>query len=192
MDAAKSPAAADVDKLYGDVRAKFEAAIRLCEVERFDVDALKELMYPLAALADEVFMAIPQYRARWIASPLQLRYFGEVIAGTGFFTRLEKLTDAPKGKERQLESYFVCLALGFKGMYGTGGQSGLRELFENLGAILTDMRGVSVLPNRGNTRKKFLTLRRCLLATFSLLMITAAAVYLSSLVDYLKFLENFL
>jgi hypothetical protein len=81
-------------------------------------------------------------------------------------------------------------------MYGAGGQSGLRELFEKLGAILTDSRltgrGAPSLSGRGNARKKILTLRKCLFATFSLLMIAAAAVYLSSLVDYLKFLESFL
>ncbi|MDR2579045.1 MAG: DotU family type IV/VI secretion system protein [Chitinispirillales bacterium] len=195
MEAARAPSAGDADRLYGELCAKLDSAIRLCEVERFSVDAARELLYPLAALADEVFMAMPQYRARWIANPLQLRYFGEVVAGTAFFSRLEKLTEAPEGKKRQLELYFTCLALGFKGMYGAGGQSGLRERFESLGATLTDMRngqGVPALASRGNARKKFLSLRKCLFAMFSLSMITVAAFYLPALVDFLKFLENFL
>jgi len=196
-DAIKSPsAAADADKLHGGLCAKFDAAIRLCEVERSSVDKVREMLYPLAAMADEALMAMPQYRSRWIANPLQLRYFGEVVAGTGFFSRLKKLTDAPEGNGRLLELYFVCLALGFKGMYGTGGQSGLRAIFEDLGAKLTDIRltgrGVPALAGRGSAWKKFLSLRKGLFAAFSVLMVVAVTVYLSSLVDFLNFLENFL
>jgi len=194
MDAAKSPSS-DADKLHGDLCAKFDAAIRLYEAERLPVDTVKELLYPLAALADEALMAVPQYRARWIASPLQLRYFGEMGAGANFFSRLEKLTGEPEGKERLLELYFTCLALGFKGKYGMGTQSGLRTVFDNLGDTLTGMRPngqrASALSG-GNTNKKFLSLRKCLIGAFTLFMIVAAAVYLPALVDFLNFLDNFL
>jgi len=195
MDASKSPSAADPGDMYRELCAKFDAAIRLCEVERFSVDSVRELLYPIAALTDEVFMTMPQYRNRWIANPLQLRYFGEMDAGAAFFSRLKKLTDAPEGKERLLELYFICLALGFKGIYGMEGQSGLRVLFEDVGAILINMRlnkrGAALI-NAGNAKKKFLNLRNGMIATFSLLMVAATVVYLSSIVDFLKFLENFL
>jgi type VI secretion system protein ImpK len=195
MDASKSPSAADPGDLYRELCAKFDAAIRLCEVERFPVDTVRELLYPIAALTDEVFMGVPQYRNRWIANPLQLRYFGEMDAGAAFFTRLKKLTDAPEGKEHLIELYFICLALGFKGMYGMEGQSGLRVLFEDVGTILTDMRlnrrGASALTSGGGAKKRFLSLRNGMIAIFSLLMVAATVVYLSSLVDFLKFLENF-
>jgi len=195
MEAMKSQAG-DADKLYGGLCAKFDAAIRLCEAERLPADTARELLYPLAALADEVFMVMPKYRARWIANPLQLRYFGEVVAGTGFFSRLEKLTAAPEGMERQLKLYFACLALGFKGKYGAGGQSGLRTVSENLGTVLTNMRlngrGTLKPVSHGNTRKKFLSLRKCLLIMLSLWTIAAAAIYMLSLVDFLEFLGGFL
>jgi type VI secretion system protein ImpK len=194
LDAAKSPSTSDADKMYKELCAKFDAAIRLCEVERFPVDATLEVLYPLAAFADEVFMGMPPYRARWVTNPLQLRYFKLVDAGEAFFSRLEKLIAAPEGKKRLLELYFICLALGFKGIYGIGGHGGLRELFEDLSTKLTDTRlntrGAPVLNYSGNTRKKFLNLRNGMLAMFSLLMIVATVVYLSSLVDFLKFLEN--
>jgi len=198
MDAARPPFGADADKLHGELCAKFDSAVRVCGVERFSVDTVKELLYPLAVLTDEAFMAVPQYRARWIASPLQLRYFGEMSAGAGFFSRLEKLTGEPEGNKRLLELYFISLALGFKGMYGMGGQSqsGLRTVFENLGDLLTgtqlNNRGATALLNRGNSRKKFLSMRKCLIAAFSLSMIVAAAIYLPALVDFLNFLDSFL
>ncbi|MCL2690622.1 MAG: DotU/TssL family secretion system protein [Chitinispirillia bacterium] len=194
MDAAKLPSS-DADKLHADLCAKFDSAIRLYEVERLDVDAVKEMLYPLAALADEALMAIPQYRARFMASPLQLRYFGEMGAGTGFFSRLEKLTESSEDKKRTLELYFTCLALGFKGMYSMGNQSELRDRFHNLGVMLIDTQSdqeISALSGSGNTQKKFLSLRKCLAAVFMLLMIVAAAVYLPALVDFLNFLDSFL
>jgi type IV/VI secretion system ImpK/VasF family protein len=196
LEAAKSPSATDADRLYRELCTKFDATIRLCEVERLPVDVALELLYPIAALADEIFITMPQYRTRWIASPLQLRYFGEVATGTLFFSRLEKLIAAPEDKRRQLELYFICLALGFKGKYGVGGQSGLRAIFENLGTILTDMRldgrGASSFSGRRNVRKKILSLRRGLPIAFSLLVVAAATVYLLSLIDFLKFLESLL
>jgi type VI secretion system protein ImpK len=195
LDAAKSPSVSDADKMYRELCVKFDAAIRLCEVERFPVDATLELLYPLAAFADEVFMSMPQYRVRWVTNPLQLRYFKMVDAGEAFFLRLERLIAAPEGKKRLLELYFICLALGFKGKYGMGGHGGLRELFEDLSVKLTDARlntrGAPVLNYSGNTRKKFLSLRNGMIAAFSLLMIVATVFYLSSLVNFLKFLENF-
>jgi hypothetical protein len=39
LDAAKSPSVSDADKMYMELCVKFDAAIRLCEVERFPVDA---------------------------------------------------------------------------------------------------------------------------------------------------------
>ncbi|MDR0330519.1 MAG: DotU family type IV/VI secretion system protein [Chitinispirillales bacterium] len=192
----RTPSADGADKLYGELCAKFDAAIRLCEVDRFPVDATRELLYPLAAWVDEALMATPQYRSHWMANPLQLRYFEEVAAGVAFFSRLDELKAAPEGKERLLEMYFTCLALGFKGMHGMGEQSGLRELFEDLGAKLTGMRvgrqGAAALTSRGNARKGLLSLRKGLLAVFSLFMVVAAVVYISSLAGYLKFLEGFL
>jgi len=195
IDATRTPSS-DADKLHGELCAKFDSAIRLYEAERLDVDAVKEMLYPLAALADEALMAVPQYRARWMACPLQLRYFGEMGAGANFFSRLEKLTEAPQGKERILELYFICLSLGFKGMYGMGNQSGLQDRFHNLGDILTGIKsnghGALEFSAQVNPRKKFLSLHKCLFAAFMLLMIVAAAVYLPALVDFLNFLDSFL
>jgi len=193
MEAARSSSAAG-SGLYDALCAKIDAAIRVCDVERYPVDTTLELLYPLAALADEMFMVMPQYRARWITNPLQLRYFGEVATGTVFFTRLEKLMAAPEGRKRQLELYFTCLALGFKGMYSVGGQSGLRGIFEGLGTMLTGMksdgRGAYAHVSRKNARKKFLSLGKSLFIALSLLVIAAAAVYLPTLMDFLKFLEG--
>jgi type VI secretion system protein ImpK len=64
--------------------------------------------------------------------PLQLHYFGENVAGEGFFTRLDSLL-ADGRRLAVLRVYQLCLLFGFQGKYGfPGGEVELMRIAETV------------------------------------------------------------
>jgi type VI secretion system protein ImpK len=97
-----------------------------------DKDA-QDSAYALVALMDEVALRAPEpLRGYWMNQPLQLHYFGENLAGEGFFTRLDGLlTDGRR--LAVLRVYQLCLLFGFQGKYGLpGGEVELMRLAETV------------------------------------------------------------
>jgi len=130
----------DLDGFHASMCAKFDAVIRRCRRKSMPPRAAHELIYPLAALVDETLLSEPKYRAYWTERPLQLRYFEEVIAGTKFFAKLEAHIRADEPNVDILETYFISLALGLKGMYGGEEAKRRAKITESLGAALIDIR----------------------------------------------------
>ncbi len=98
-----------LDGQFRDLRATAER-LRL---PAKDVD---DVVYALAAYADEVMLARPGTREAWLPRLIQLALFGENTAGDGFFVRLEALRrDGSRGPA--LLVYDVVLSLGFRGRY---------------------------------------------------------------------------
>lgn len=82
---------------------------------------LHDIMYAIAALADEVAMrSSGGVRDVWMQNPLQLQYFNENLAGENFFHRLEYILADPSRQEA-LRVYHYCLAFGFQGRYAMRG-----------------------------------------------------------------------
>lgn len=79
---------------------------------------LEAAKFALASYIDEmVLMADFPFHDEWEKYPLQLKYFGEHLAGVRFF---ERLTELLKDVERQgdlVELYYMCLLLGYKGRF---------------------------------------------------------------------------
>jgi len=215
-EAAERSAACCIAELHHCVCAKFDSVIRLCRARSLPDSAARELLYPLAALADETFLSIPQYRSYWSENLLQLRYFEETAAGITFFTRLEKHVTAKTPRKEVLELYFVSLALGLKGMYGVDSAGDLRrrrKIFEDLGDMLRDIRnrgrgapasadtgeiirkGVArnapPVDGRESVISKLMTPVLLYPAATLALMAVAAAVYLMSRAELLIFLSRF-
>jgi len=130
----------DLDDFHASIRAKFDAVIRHCRRKSLPDRAAPELIYPLAALVDETLLSNPKYRYYWTERPLQLRYFGEVIAGTKFFAKLESHIQADVPNVEILETYFISLAMGLKGMYGGEEAKRCAKITERLGAALINLR----------------------------------------------------
>jgi type IV/VI secretion system ImpK/VasF family protein len=128
----------DLGGFHASMIAWFDAIIGHCRGKSLPDDAASELIYPLVALVDETLLSSPKYRAYWTERPLQLRYFGEVIAGTKFFAKLEAHIRAGEPNIEILEAYFMSLALGLKGMYGGEEAKRRARIMDSLGAILTD------------------------------------------------------
>jgi type VI secretion system protein ImpK len=108
-----------------------------------DVEAAK---YAFCAAVDEIILR-SQYAIRdeWETRPLQLRLFGDQLAGEHFFQRLEELRARGSAHLQALEVFHMCLLLGFQGRYALDGTDKLNYLCARLGDELARMRG----KNRG-------------------------------------------
>ncbi len=104
--------------------------------------AVQESKYAFCALMDEIILASNfRIRDEWERNPLQLRLFGEHLAGEGFFQRLEDLRLDPKKNIEILEVYYTCLLLGFQGKYLLEGMEKLNYLIARIGQEIGSIRG---------------------------------------------------
>ena len=81
--------------------------------------AVAEAKYAFCALFDETVLSMggDELAEPWSGAPLQLQYFGEHLAGEGFFQHLDRLRTDPQQNLEILDVYYSCLLLGFKGRY---------------------------------------------------------------------------
>lgn len=188
--------------LYERICSGFDFVIKICKVNRLANGAALELLYPLAALADETLLKIPECRGLWSENPLQLRYFGEIAAGTKFFAKLDALVsrlnvddvlaNCADWKIDVLELYFLSLAAGFRGMYYSENSRVLRDIFENLGVILTDVRlksGAARLDKKKNSYSCSKWIIYAIAASLFAL-VAAAAAYMAASAGLSEFLGN--
>jgi len=185
----------DLDEFHASMRAKFDGIIRHCRRKSMPNEAAAELIYPLAALVDETLLSDSGYRAYWTERPMQLRYFGEVIAGTKFFAKLETHIQADTPCVEILETYFISLSLGLKGMYGGEEAKRRAKIAENLGAMLIDIRNKNRKPPEtlGEPEKHIpwrLWTLTVLTAAAAVLMIVTAIVKSVATNDLTEFLGN--
>lgn len=104
-----------------------------------DVYAAK---YAFCAAVDEAILSRPSpLRDSWELNPLQLRLFGEHLAGEHFFDRLEELRAQGAARLPSLEVYHYCLLLGFEGKYRLEGPEKLGYLIARLGDEIVYLKG---------------------------------------------------
>ena len=90
---------------------------------------IQQMKYAMAALVDEIILHSSwEGGTQWLGQPLQLYFFSEHLAGEGFFTRLNILRQDYFNNCDLLEVYYVCLQLGFSGIYRIRGQEYLQGL----------------------------------------------------------------
>ena len=106
-----------------------------------DVTAAK---YAFCAAVDEIILRSDyDIRDAWETRPLQLRLFGDQLAGEHFFQRLEDLRAKGSVHLQALEVYHMCLLLGFEGRFALDGRDKLNYLGARLGDEIARMRGKS-------------------------------------------------
>jgi type VI secretion system protein ImpK len=128
-----------ITQFLGDVDGK----ARTQGVQADDVTAAK---YAFCAAIDEIILRSDyDVREAWETRPLQLRLFGDQLAGEHFFHRLEDLRAKGSVHLQALEVFHMCLLLGFQGRYALDGQDKLNYLTARLGDEIARMRG----KNRG-------------------------------------------
>lgn len=105
-------------------------------------EAIHDAKYAFCALMDEIVLSSDfSIRDDWERSPLQLRLFGEHLAGDGFFDKLETLRLTPEKNVESLEVFHTCLILGFQGRYLLEGTEKLNYLIARLGQEIVHARG---------------------------------------------------
>ena len=98
--------------------------------------------YAFCAAVDEAILSQPSaLRDDWECNPLQLRLFGEHLAGEHFFDRLEQLRAQGAPRLPSLEVYHYCLLLGFEGKYRIEGPEKLGYLTARLGDEIVYLKG---------------------------------------------------
>ncbi|GHA82284.1 type IVB secretion system protein IcmH/DotU [Cognatilysobacter bugurensis] len=98
--------------------------------------------YAFCAVVDEAILSQPSaLREEWECRPLQLRLFGEHLAGEHFFDRLEQLRAQGAPRLASLEVYHYCLLLGFEGKYRLEGPEKLGYLTARLGDEIAYLKG---------------------------------------------------
>src|SRR6478752_2990994 len=81
---------------------------------------LADMRYAVVAFLDEqILKSNWPGRNEWMSQPLQLVLFNQYTAGEHFFNRLRSLIG--EGRSEAIAAYQLCLALGFRGQFGTGG-----------------------------------------------------------------------
>lgn len=98
--------------------------------------------YAFCAALDEAILSRPsQLRDAWELQPLQLRLFGDHLAGENFFDRLEDLRAQGAARLPSLEVCHYCLLLGFEGKYRLEGPEKLGYLTARLGDEIVYLKG---------------------------------------------------
>lgn len=106
------------------------------------LNAIQDCKYAFCALLDEIILNSEfEIRDEWERNPLQLRLFGEHLAGEGFFDKLEDLRLEPQKHIETLEVFYTCLILGFQGKYLLEGEDKLGYLTARLGQEIASIRG---------------------------------------------------
>lgn len=95
----------------------------------------EEAQYVMAALADDVFIAMDWAgAAAWSVSPLEYRLFGSKLAGVEFYRRLDRLLEHRDSARTELAAVFLLgISLGFQGKFrGRDDRGALQRYRERL------------------------------------------------------------
>ncbi len=116
------------------ILAGFDEMERKAFEMKIPMQKVKEAKFALASYVDEsVLTSNWPGRMEWMSKTLQLTFFGEHIGGEAFFKHLNALRRAGDRFVDVMEVYYVCLQLGFEGMYRLRG-------LEQLMALQVDLR----------------------------------------------------
>jgi len=109
---------------------------------RADVEDIEAAKYAYCAALDETILASQfQLRDTWECRPLQLRLFGDQLAGEHFFDRLEALRTAGAARVQSLQVFHMCLLLGFHGKYALTDADKLAYMAARLGDEIAHIKG---------------------------------------------------
>ncbi len=100
--------------------------------------------YLLCTFMDEIVLSTPWgSQSTWSQQTLLSKFHNEVGGGEKFFKILDKLLQEPSHNLALLELIYVCLALGFKGMYRvqSGGVGQIEDIQYQLLNVLRQQRG---------------------------------------------------
>lgn len=132
----------DAETFVGAVRRLLEEVERGAHRLGIAAEDVYAARYAFCAAVDEAMLGQPSaLREEWERNPLQLRLFGEHLAGEHFFDRLEELRAQGVPRLPSLEVCHYVLLLGFEGKYRLEGPEKLGYLVARLGDEITYLKG---------------------------------------------------
>ena len=130
----KQSTTVELEEFRESLLASFDEYERNCYSQQVTTSLMQEVKFALTAMCDEFVMSSgAHFRMDWMSRPLQLEFFGNNRAGEEFFERLSKLRTGGEQKLAALEVYYICLQLGFEGIYKVKGIEQLKALLEPKG-----------------------------------------------------------
>lgn len=179
-----------------DLREKFTRTFsefeRHCFELQLDAGMINDVKYAIAAFVDEKVMSSAwPHKLTWMGKPLQLEYFGDNLAGEEFFNKLNKLRQGGDRNIDGLEVFFLCLQLGFEGMYRMRGLEQLQALQVDLRTQIADSRNrvPRTLSPHGVVAGSFMEKVQRDLPYWAIVAITVAIIFLTYLI-FIVLLSN--
>ncbi|WP_404389752.1 type IVB secretion system protein IcmH/DotU [Pseudoalteromonas phenolica] len=124
--------------------ASFDVFEKLCYSQQVPASAMQEMKFALTALVDErILTSELEFKLDWMSRPLQLEFFGNHRGGEAFFEKLDALRKGGETKLHVLNVYYVCLQMGFEGIYKIRGLEQLKALIVDVRAQLEDAIGTA-------------------------------------------------
>ncbi|AFT70463.1 putative transmembrane protein [Alloalcanivorax dieselolei B5] len=130
------------DTFASEIQSFLEGVERSAMKNSIASEDIYAAKYAFCAAVDEVILSQPtRLRDEWERHPLQLRLFGDHLAGQHFFDYLEDLRAQGAPRLASLEVYHYCLLLGFEGKYRLDGTEKLGYLIARLGDEIAYLKG---------------------------------------------------
>lgn len=158
----------------------FDQFERAAFEQKIPVLPTQQAKYALVAFIDELVLSSAWAgREQWMGAPLQLQFFGEHLAGENFFQRLQNLRQNPQANIDILEIYFLCLQLGFEGIYRLRGLENLLALQVDLRSQIEIVRGTvdSLLSPQGLPQQNIIAKVGAQLPFWVIISVTAAILF---------------
>lgn len=139
----RNTATASLGSYREEIITSFDVLERIAFERQIGTGVVQDAKYALSAFVDEAVLASDNpERMEWMSSPLQLKFFGEHLAGENFFKKLNSLRQGGEKNLELLELYYTCLQLGFEGMYRMRGLEALMALQVDLRSQIDGYRGI--------------------------------------------------
>ena len=167
------------DALRTRLHQLFQAAEERGKQADIPHDVLVEARYAVMAFIDEmVINSRWSQKAQWTSRPLQYDFFGEFIAGEGFFKRLDSLRSAMPVNADLLEVFALCMILGFEGQYKLQDRDKLKGLIEDVTREIQAKRGeLPALSPHGQRPEELLDMVKRELPAWVVLVISLGIVF---------------
>ena len=166
------------DHLRTRLQHLFHQADETAKKHGISTDTLTHARYAVAAYIDEMIINSRwTHREQWASRPLQYDFFGDYVAGEGFFKRLESIRRAFPLDVNVLELYGLCLIFGFEGQYRLHERERLKGLIDDVTREVQAKRGdASELSPHGRRPEELMELVKRELPAWAVLVTSAGIV----------------
>jgi type VI secretion system protein ImpK len=137
-------AVADAATFRYNILEGLKAADQQARAQGYNAEDIKLAVFAVVAFVDEsVLNAQNPAFADWPRRPLQEELFGHHVAGEIFFQNLKDLLGRNDSQDLAdvLETYQLCLLLGFAGRYSLGGRGELKAIVDATADKIRRIRG---------------------------------------------------